>query len=351
MLTEYIQALLLIFAAEMGDKTQILAMMFATKYKTGKVLIGIFIGSFLNHGIAVAFGTFLGNMIPVYILQMIAGLAFIGFAMWTLMAGEEDDEDGAVKKSRSAIVVVAMAFFIGELGDKTQLTAITLSLDAAYPWLILLGTVSGMVVTSSLGIFVGSKVGDKLPEALIKVVSGGIFLIFGVQKLISATPAALVTIYSVTAFVLVVTIGVVLLLRTTWIAHKEGRLTPYSKAARSLYDYAQRLQISADDICRGVKHCGTCQGERCAVGFIRHLAKEIQANNYDHDHIKTMTSIRYYKDKFDLDKLNQVQRMNQAFLDRQAPTAEGYKEVELMQKVVGHMIAMAQSPEGDEDHV
>ncbi len=338
MFSEYIQALLLIFAAEMGDKTQILAMMFATKYKTRKVLLGIFIGSFLNHGLAVAFGTLLGNMIPVYILQMIAGFAFIGFALWTLMTGDEDDEAETVKKSRSAIVVVAMAFFIGELGDKTQLTAITLSLDAIYPWAILFGTVSGMIITSSLGIFVGSKVGDRLPEALIKVVSSAIFLIFGSQKLITSTPTEWVHWYTVVAFMLVVITVIVVLIRTTLKAREKGQLTPYSKAARHLYNYAHRLQIVADEICRGVKHCGTCQGEKCAVGFIRHLTKEIQANNYDHDHIQMMASIVYYKDKFDQEKLIQVRTMNQIYLENQPPDTEGYREVELMQEVVEHMI-------------
>lgn len=341
MITEYIQALFLIFAAEMGDKTQILAMMFATKYKTRKVLLGIFIGSFLNHGLAVAFGSVLGNMVPVYLLQMIAGFAFIGFSLWTLMAVDDDEEEKTVKKSQSAIVVVAMAFFIGELGDKTQLTAITLALDANYPWVILMGTVSGMIATSSLGIFVGSKVGDRLPEALIKVVSSGIFLIFGTQKLITSTPSKWVNVYTVIVFVVVLVTALVLLLTTSLKAYKRGQLTPYAKAANNLYDYAHRLQISADDICRGVKHCGSCQGERCAVGFIRHLTKEIQANNYDHDHIEAMESIRYYKDKFDRDKLLQVREMNRRYLETQSPSSEGYKEVELMQKVVETMITNA----------
>lgn len=338
MVTEYIQALLLIFAAEMGDKTQILAMMFATKYKTRKVLLGIFIGSFLNHGLAVAFGTILGNLIPVFLLQMVAGVAFVGFSLWTLMAVDEEENDQSLRKNQSAILVVAMAFFIGELGDKTQLTAITLSLDAIYPWAILMGTVSGMIATSSLGIFVGTKVGDRLPEALIKLVSSAIFLLFGSQKLISSTPEAWLNIYTILAFMTVLITALVLLLMTANKAYKSGRLTPYSKAARNLYDYAHRLQISADAICRGVKHCGTCQGDQCAVGFIRHLAKELQENTYDHDHLETMESIQYYKDKFDLEKLRQVKAMNQRYLETTPPSTEGYKEVQLMEEVVEAMI-------------
>lgn len=339
MLNEYIRALLLIFAAEMGDKTQILAMMFATKYKTGKVLIGIMVGSLLNHGIAVALGTFLGNVIPIHILQMTAGIAFIGFALWTLMTDDDDEDESSETKSRSAVIVVAMAFFVGELGDKTQLTAITLSLDAAYPLAILLGTVSGMVLTSSLGIFVGSKIGDRMPEVLIKILSSTLFLIFGTTKLISATPISMVSPVSLTVFALAVGMATVLLLRTAVKAHQSGTLTPFRRAAKNLYDYAHRLEITADEVCRGVKHCGQCQGEQCAVGFILHLAREIKANEYDHDHSDLIKGIRYYEGKFSKEKLLQVRKLNQSWLDVNTQKSPGYSEVLLMQQIVERMLS------------
>lgn len=313
-------------------------MMFATKYKTSKVLIGIFIGSFLNHGLAVAFGTLLGNMIPVYILQMTAGAAFVGFALWTLMSADDEEADEKAQKGRSAIIVVAMAFFVGELGDKTQLTAITLSLDALYPWMILMGTVSGMIVTSSLGIFVGSKIGDRLPETLIKVISSGIFLLFGTMKLLSSTPPYLVNVYTVSVFILVVTSASILLFRTTYTALRGGKLTPYSRAAMALYDYANRIEITADEICRGVKHCGHCEGDKCAVGFIRHLAKEMKTNNYAHDHAEIIKGINYYKGKFSEAKLLKVMEMNEAFLLSHDKDSPGYKEVQMMQDIVQIMI-------------
>jgi len=78
---EFIKAFFLIFAAEMGDKTQILAMAFATRYPVKKVLLGIFIGSLLNHGIAVALGAIISTQIPLDAIQTAAGVAFIGFAL------------------------------------------------------------------------------------------------------------------------------------------------------------------------------------------------------------------------------------------------------------------------------
>jgi putative Ca2+/H+ antiporter (TMEM165/GDT1 family) len=336
MFSEYIQALFFIFAAEMGDKTQILAMMFATKYKLSKVLIGIALGSLLNHGLAVLFGSLLGQLIPIYVLQMIAGMAFIGFALWTLMDSKDEDSDieQSSKKEMGPIILVAMAFFIWELGDKTQLTAITLAVDATYPAIILLGTVSGMLVTSGIGIFVGRKIGDRLPEALIKVVSSAIFLTFGIIKLVTATPSAYVTMMTVIPFGVIVMVAVGLLLRSTIKAHRSGHLTPYSKAARALYTYAHELEQSVDEICRGVKHCGQCRGEQCAIGFIRHLVKEIKANDYQHDHAAMVKEIRFHQGKFDEHKLYYALTTNVKYLNSLKANNPGFEEVNLMRDVL-----------------
>src|SRR5690554_824047 len=109
MIQEYIRALLLIFMAEMGDKTQILAMAFATQYNIGQVLTGVLIGSTLNHGMAVILGALLSSIIPLNAIQIIAGFSFIGFALWTLKFEEEKDEETKRKKV-GPIVTVAIAF-------------------------------------------------------------------------------------------------------------------------------------------------------------------------------------------------------------------------------------------------
>lgn len=314
MLKEYISALLFIFAAEMGDKTQILAMMFATKYKVNKVLIGIFIGAFLNHGIAVLFGSALGNFIDTSILQMIAGVAFIGFAFWTMLSKDEDEEE-EIKSSKSAIVTVAMAFFIGELGDKTQLTAITLSVDAIYPFIVLLGTVSGMLVTSGIGIFVGSKIGDKIPELWIKIFSSSIFLVFGVLKLIEGTPDNLVNIYTIIILVVVLVIGLSYLGRMTFKGYRSGELTPYRRAAKLLYEYRHANLLLLEDLCRTTTHCGNCKHESCGIGLIRHILEDIGEESLENHHEAMIHSILSEKDKFERDKLLHMLEANVQFLN------------------------------------
>ncbi len=95
----------------MGDKTQILAMAFATKYKVKMVLIGIFFGSLLNHGLAVVLGSYLSRFVPVSAIQMVAGFAFVVFALWTLQMDEDNDEDKKIGGSLGPIMTVATAFF------------------------------------------------------------------------------------------------------------------------------------------------------------------------------------------------------------------------------------------------
>lgn len=214
MLQEFIRALFLIFMAEMGDKTQILAMAFATRFKVYEVLVGVFIGSLLNHGIAVALGAYLSNVIPMGAIQITAGFLFIGFAFWTLKTDDEEDEENK-GKNFGPILTVAVAFFIGELGDKTQLAAITLSVDASFPIFILMGTVSGMVLTSGLGIFVGNKIGDKVPELVIKFVSASIFMIFGITKLYSALPSRYINPFNIIVFLILLVIGTYIMLKPT----------------------------------------------------------------------------------------------------------------------------------------
>lgn len=237
MVQEFIRSLFLIFMAEMGDKTQILSMAFATQFKVYEVLLGVFIGSFLNHGVAVALGSYLSNLIPMGAIQIAAGFLFIGFALWTLKSDEEEDEEDT-GKNFGPILTVAFAFFIGELGDKTQLTAITLSADAKYPIFVLLGTVSGMVLTSGLGIFVGSKIGDKVPKLAIKIVSAGIFLFFGIIKLYTSLPKAYINLTNILIFFMVLSMSIYILLRPVLKSRskmsrlKEVALTSYKKRHR-----------------------------------------------------------------------------------------------------------------------
>ncbi len=270
MTQEIVQAFLLIFVAEMGDKTQILAMAFATRFPVKKVLVGIAIGSFLNHGLAVLLGSYLSNFIPIDRLQIIAGIAFVGFALWTLKTEEDEDEEEATIQM-GPIGTVALAFFLGELGDKTQLTAITLATDAYYPLLILVGTVSGMVATGALGIFVGKKMGDKIPEFGIKVFAAIIFMFFGLQKLATSVPTAYLRPIYVVPTVLLLTLSVLYLMSKLVRQRQENIQTAFKLQAKMLHDYYAHIHKDLTKICVGGTYCTQCKGNQCAIGH----AKEV----------------------------------------------------------------------------
>lgn len=166
--------------AEMGDKTQLLAMAFATKYKASKVLLGVFIATIFNHALAVAVGNLITKfeVIDVWI-QGIAALSFIFFGLWTIRGDKLEGEENR-KSKYGAVMTVTIAFFIAELGDKTQLATIALATKfPGVPIPILMGTTTGMLIADSIGIIVGVVACKKIPERTIKLISAGAFILFG----------------------------------------------------------------------------------------------------------------------------------------------------------------------------
>jgi len=166
--------------AEMGDKTQLLAMAFATRYKASRVLMGVFIATVFNHALAVALGTFLTRYETISAwIQLAAALSFIGFGLWTIRGDRLEGEENRVSRF-GPVGTVAIAFFLAEMGDKTQLT--TIALAAKFPDVpaaILAGTTTGMLIADSIGIIVGVVMCRNIPAKTIKLVSAGIFMLFG----------------------------------------------------------------------------------------------------------------------------------------------------------------------------
>ncbi len=269
MLQEYIQAMLMIFIAEMGDKTQILAMAFATKYKVRQIVIGVAIGAFLNHGLAIVMGSLLTKVVPLDLLQLLAGAMFIGFAFWSLQVDDEEEEESNTKYG--PIFTVALAFFIGELGDKTQLTALTLGASSQFPFIILMGTVTGMVLTSLLGIFIGAKLGHKIPEMQLKLGAFSVFMFFGLEKLIiSPYTKSISSIWLILGLIIIGTLGT---LRIKGFVEeiKAVNQTVLSLQAQALYDYVHKIKADVDALCLGESHCEVCKGGKCTVGFMKEI--------------------------------------------------------------------------------
>jgi len=173
-----------IFVAELGDKSQLMALTFATRFKALPILIGITIATAAVHAVSVLIGVVIGAALPTKAISIVAGIAFLGFAAWTFRGDELDDDEAAKaqRSNRSAIVAASVAFFLAELGDKTMLATITLATkEGAFgTWL---GSTLGMVAADALAIVVGQQLGARLPERAIRIGASILFLVFGVVLL------------------------------------------------------------------------------------------------------------------------------------------------------------------------
>lgn len=170
-----------IFVAELGDKSQLMALAFATRYKASQVLIGITVATAIVHAGSVLLGTLLSESLPTGAISVVAGLAFFGFAAWTLRGDHLDDEEEAraERPSRTPILAVGVAFFLAELGDKTMLATVTLA--TTEDWLgTWIGSTVGMVAADALAIVVGRQLGTRLPEKTVKVGAAALFVVFGI---------------------------------------------------------------------------------------------------------------------------------------------------------------------------
>ena len=218
MLYAFAVATILITLAELGDKTQLLALGLACKYKAWQVLVGIFFATLVIHFFSTLAGGLIGRLIPTFWLSIVSGLLFIGFGVWTLRGDEDSDTDAITKAARfGPILTTGIAFFLAEIGDKTQIMTMTI---AANPAAVLrtfgsagpaidgflarigvttsaltpreafigvwLGSTLGMMIADGIAIVVGAVMGKTLPKKLITRISGTIFILFGVAAITTA---------------------------------------------------------------------------------------------------------------------------------------------------------------------
>ncbi len=183
-MTSFIASILFVTLAEMGDKTQLLAMAFATKYRPWTVLQAVFVATLVNHALAVAAGRLLTSVIPLEIISLVAALSFILFGLWTIRGDELHNEDK--RFNFSPFWTVAVAFFLAEMGDKTQLATVALAAEFSKVIPVWAGTTTGMLIADAVGIIVGIVLHTKVPERKIKWFAAIVFILFGLLGLYQA---------------------------------------------------------------------------------------------------------------------------------------------------------------------
>lgn len=173
-----IQSFLLVFISEMGDKTQLLALVLAARFKKPiPIMIGILVATLLNHALASYVGSFVTNFISENVLKLILSATFIIFGLWILIPDKDEDLNHTHKWG--PFLTTLVTFFFAEMGDKTQLATVALGAKFNAPVFVTLGTTLGMMGADGLAVFFGHKFTNKIPMKLIHRVASALFILFG----------------------------------------------------------------------------------------------------------------------------------------------------------------------------
>ncbi|MDR1854442.1 MAG: TMEM165/GDT1 family protein [Azoarcus sp.] len=171
--------------AEIGDKTQLLAFVLAARFKkTWPIVLGILVATVVNHGLAGALGVLAAKFIGPEILRWVLGLSFIAMAAWVLVPDKIDADEAGAASNHGVFVATAVSFFLAEMGDKTQLATVAMAAHYGAPLLVVIGTTLGMLIADVPAVFVGDKLGGKLPVRAIHVAAALVFAALGVATLI-----------------------------------------------------------------------------------------------------------------------------------------------------------------------
>ena len=176
---------LVVGVAEIGDKTQLLALLLAARFqKPIPIILGILTATLLNHAAAGWLGTWLGSLLQGNWLRWGLGISFLAVAIWTLIPDKMDEDEGKPDHRFGAFITTLISFFLVEIGDKTQVATIALAarFDALVP--VVAGTTLGMMLANVPAVFIGNAVAHRLPLKAIRMVAAGIFAVLGIAVLL-----------------------------------------------------------------------------------------------------------------------------------------------------------------------
>ena len=177
----------LVALAEIGDKTQLLAFILAARFrKPGPIVLGILIATLVTHAGAGAVGSWITTQVSPQTLRWVLGVGFIAMAAWTLIPDKIDDEETGGKFRLGVLGTTIVAFFLAEMGDKTQIATVALAARFNDLWMVVAGTTFGMMIANVPAVLVGDKLAHKLPVRLVHGIAAIIFAVLGVLTLLGA---------------------------------------------------------------------------------------------------------------------------------------------------------------------
>lgn len=177
-ITPFLTTFGLIALAELGDKTQLTVIALSARYNRVKVFAAVVLAFIFVTGVGVLFGEGLLRMVSPFTIKIIAGIMFLAFGIWMLVSREKCDAGDNAQLCNPFLSTFSM-IALAEMGDKTQLSAITFSAKYDSPYLVFAGAVLALALISLIGIFLGKKLCETVPLSKIKLGAGAIFILFG----------------------------------------------------------------------------------------------------------------------------------------------------------------------------
>ena len=172
--------------AEIGDKTQLLAFILAAKFrKPVPIVLGILVAAIANHACAGALGAWVTTLLAPETLRWVLGLSFLGMAVWTLIPDKFDEADAQLAKY-GVFGTTLVAFFLAEMGDKTQVATVALAAQYQAFISVVAGTTFGMMLANVPAVLLGDRIADKMPVRLVHTIAAGIFALLGIATLLGA---------------------------------------------------------------------------------------------------------------------------------------------------------------------
>lgn len=172
--------------AEIGDKTQLLAFILAAKFKRPlPIILGIFVATVANHAFAGAVGAWITTVLGPETLRWVLGISFIAMAIWTLIPDKFDENDAKLTQA-GVFMTTLVAFFLAEMGDKTQVATVALAAQYQAFFSVVAGTTLGMMLANVPAVLIGDKLANKLPIRLVHSIAAAIFAVLGVATLLGA---------------------------------------------------------------------------------------------------------------------------------------------------------------------
>ncbi|MFN3416977.1 MAG: TMEM165/GDT1 family protein [Caldimonas sp.] len=179
----------LVALAEMGDKTQLLSLLLAARYRRPvPILLGIFVATLANHAGAGALGAWITSAVGADVMRWVLGLSFLVMAVWMLIPDTLDETEGAQRARFGVFGTTVLAFFLAEMGDKTQVATVALAAQYAAFTAVVLGTTLGMMIANAPAVLLGERITRRLPIRHIHAAAAVIFALLGGLALLDVTP-------------------------------------------------------------------------------------------------------------------------------------------------------------------